>query len=553
MSYDDVIPLLGDFGKYQKRIYFLLCLPAILCAFHKLGNVFLIAEPQYRCQLPEELPNASYHLNKSELEKWYPYNTLDQKFSSCQMYNSINQSISCDEFIFDHDVYGYTAVIEWKLTCEKAYLIATGNSLFMFGVMLGSIGFGELSDRWGRKKTFFLSLVIQVVFGIIASFAPEFWTFSIARAIVGATTSGVFLVAYVIGLEMVGASKRMLAGTVCHMFFSGGYMLTALFAIYITDWRTLQFALTIPGLIFLTYWWIIPESARWLIAKNKVEEAKRLIQIAAKCNKASIADETLDKLLVPAEEVLKKEPDEKQASIFDIFLYPNLRKRSLIIFFDWFANNITYYGLSWNTNNLGGNPYINFVISGAVEIPAYIFLILTLNRWGRKNIMCGCMIVAGSALLLTMIIPKDLNWLTVTLAMVGKLAITASYGAVYIFSTEQFPTVIRNAGLGAGSTCARVGSMSAPYINILTHVWQPLPLLIFGSLALFGGIISLILPETLNRKLPETIEEGEAFGKKHVNNKSHTEEQDLNGVKVTDSQKETDDNINDNDLQDKDS
>lgn len=112
-----------------------------------------------------------------------------------------------------------------------------------------------------------------MVFGIIASFAPEFWTFTIARAVVGATTSGVFLVAYVIGnfrfflnhylfihitmtgLEMVGASKRMVAGTVCQMFFSVGYMLTAVFAIYITDWRPLQFALTIPGLVFLTYWW----------------------------------------------------------------------------------------------------------------------------------------------------------------------------------------------------------------------------------------------------------------------------------------------------------
>lgn len=48
MSYDEIIPLLGDFGRYQKRIYFLLCLPAILCAFHKLGTVFLVADPDYR-------------------------------------------------------------------------------------------------------------------------------------------------------------------------------------------------------------------------------------------------------------------------------------------------------------------------------------------------------------------------------------------------------------------------------------------------------------------------------------------------------------------------
>lgn len=58
-----------------------------------------------------------------------------------------------------------------------------------------------------------------------------------------------------------------------------------------------------------------------------------------------------------------------------------------------------------------------------------------------------------------------MNWLVITLAMIGKLAITASYGTVYIFSTEQFPTVIRNAGLGASSMIARVGSVFAPLIN----------------------------------------------------------------------------------------
>lgn len=74
-----------------------------------------------------------------------------------------------------------------------------------------------------------------------------------------------------------------------------------------------------------------------------------------------------------------------------------------------FSNSITYYGLSWNTSNLGGNDYLNFVVSGAVEIPAYLFLILTLNRWGRKHILCGCMVVAGVALLLTTAVPKGNN------------------------------------------------------------------------------------------------------------------------------------------------
>nr|CAD7456248.1 unnamed protein product [Timema tahoe] len=107
----------------------------------------------------------------------------------------------------------------------------------------------------------------------------------------------------------------------------------------------------------------------------------------------------------------------------------------------------------------------------------------------------------------------DMPWLLITFAMIGKLAITASYGTVYVFSAEQFPTVIRNVALGASSTCARVGGILAPYVNLLADYWQPLPLLIFGVLALTAGLFSLLLPETLDKKLPDTIEEGENFGK----------------------------------------
>lgn len=502
-----MVSRLGDFGPYQRKIYFLLCLPAILCAFQKMGNVFLVAEPNYRCRLPGELENASYHLNDSTLSTFYPKDKRD-KYSSCD--RIVDGKIEkCDSYIFDDTVYGYTSVIEYELTCSKAYLIATSNAIFMVGVMLGSIGFGEMSDRCGRKKTFFISIVLLLISGLVAAIAPELWSFTFARLMVGACTSGVFLVAYVIGLEMVGPSKRFIAGTVCQLFFSLGYMLVAVFAIYIHNWRWLQFALTIPGVVFLFYWWLIPESARWLLTKDRNAEAKKLIQTAAKYNKVMISDETLDELLVSA-----KPKDSTTTSIFHVFKYPNMRKKTLIIFFDWFVNNLTYYGLSWNSNNLGGDPYLNFVILGAVEIPGYSILLLFLNRWGRTKLMCCCMMIAGIALLLTIAVPANKQWLTITLAMIGKLSITASYGAVYILSTEQFPTVVRNAGLGAGSTMARFGSILAPYINALSHVWVPLPLLVFGSASLVGGLMSLVLPETLNKKLPETMEEGELFGKK---------------------------------------
>jgi MFS transporter, OCT family, solute carrier family 22 (organic cation transporter), member 4/5 len=397
--------------------------------------------------------------------------------------------------------------------CDKAWLRASADALFMIGVMLGSIIFGWMSDEYGRRKTFFASLVIQVVFGVLAAIAPEYITYSIARIIVGATTSGVFLVAYVIAMEMVGPKHRLFAGMVVMMFFSLGYMLTAAFAYYFTAWRELQLALTLFGVLFLTYWWLIPESTRWLISKNRIDEAKALIAKAAKYNKVTVPEEVLENLVDKPAEAEATNSGHKP-SVLDLFRYPNLRKKSLLIFFNWFVISGTYYGLSWNTNNLGGNALLNFVISGAIEIPAYTFLLFTLNKWGRKTILAGSMIFAGVVLLVTMVVPDNHAWLLVTCTMLGKLAITAAYGTIYIFSAEQFPTVIRNVGLGAASTSARVGGILAPYFILLADIWRPLPMLIFGAMAFAGGLLSSLLPETHDKKLPDTIAEGEIFGKK---------------------------------------
>ena len=74
-------------------------------------------------------------------------------------------------------------------------------------------------------------------------------------------------------------------------------------------------------------------------------------------------------------------------------------------------------------------------------------------------------------------------------------------------SAELFPTEVRNVGLGAASMAGRLGGILCPYLNLLAATWTPLPLCIYGGLALTGGCMALLLPETLGKRLPETVED----------------------------------------------
>lgn len=54
---------------------------------------------------------------------------------------------------------------------------------------------------------------------------------------------------------------------------------------------------------------------------------------------------------------------------------------------------------------------------------------------------------------------------------------------------------------------ARVGATISPFIPVLATFYKPLPFIVYGITASFGGLLALNLPETNNRKLPVTVEE----------------------------------------------
>lgn len=121
--------------------------------------------------------------------------------------------------------------------------------------MVGSMIFGGLSDTIGRKLVFTISLIIQLVGGILVAISPNYWSFVLARAIVGTSISGIYLTAYVIATEMVGPSKRRIAGVCVQLFWTIGYVGVAGLAALFPDWRNLQYAITLPSIFFLLYWW----------------------------------------------------------------------------------------------------------------------------------------------------------------------------------------------------------------------------------------------------------------------------------------------------------
>ncbi|XP_062576017.1 organic cation transporter protein-like [Saccostrea cucullata] len=537
MNFDDILIKLGEFGRYQKLLYFLaVCLPGISCGVYMVISVFLLGVPDHRCALPL-IQNDTYaiqsEIHRSLIDLYIPNTDPDDDtlvYDRCSYYvydntsfispNASRHKEKCSQWVYSEDVFKSTFAKEINLVCDDRYKTSLAKSLFFLGVLLGALGLGILSDAIGRKKTLCLSVIAMMASTIGLAWAPSYPVFVLIRICVGAATSGVFMTGFVIGMELVGPGKRLFAGVVNEIFFAVGLVLLAGVAFALRDWFWIELSLSIPTVVFISFWCILPESPRWLLSKGRIDEAEEILRKAAKVNNVTLPDKLFD------DDVMKKP---ETAALWNLFTSRVLLFRTLIIFFNWMVVSMTYYGLSLNTGNLGGDFYVNFLISGVVEFPAYALCLILLDRWGRKKCHCTSMLLGGIACLCTIFTisfgGKEFQWLTTTLAMIGKLGSAAAFAVIYVFSAELYPTVVRNAGMGASSCCARIGGILAPYVAdsgvlIGGQFGQAVPLVIFGGASVLAGLLSLKLPETLDESLPETIDDGIAFGTPEYRKKS---------------------------------
>lgn len=190
MNYDDVLPHLsktGTFGKFQKKIYFLLCLPTIVCAFHKLAGVFLLDVPNHRCKLDNELESAAFALPEKVWQASFPFDEVRKEYSKCEFYRNASgldfETVRCTEFVWDTSAVESSAVKSFELICDRAQLRASADSMMMLGTLIGSYAFGDMSDKFGRKPTFMAALLIQVVFGLGVAIAPGFISYTVCRMV----------------------------------------------------------------------------------------------------------------------------------------------------------------------------------------------------------------------------------------------------------------------------------------------------------------------------------------------------------------------------------
>jgi len=493
---DQVLAALGNIGRWQVQIIMITGLMSTPTCWHVLIMTFMNASVPSWC-----IPSPT--LTVEESQHWKDLSL------ACHIQNDEGVNSTCSHWQFDKAQFSSTIKSEFLLVCDRDHLASFAQTIYFIAMVFGVMTFGILSDIVGRKKVLIPLLVCMSISGIITSYMPSFEWFIAGRMLNAFFVIGIFETTFTFLLEFVGGNKwSTIVGMGFEYFWVLGWLTLAVWAYLIRDWRNLVFYTSIPSLGSIVLIWLVPESPRWLVARGRLEEAEEVVRQGAEVNRITL----------PASWRLKPIKQENAgegfSNVLNLFKKPTMRTKTLILYYEFFVNSFAYYGLTMNIGDLAAdNVYLNFTVSGLLEIPSYGLAIVILLYGGRRIPYFGSMLLCGVSLLSISFVPEGHPTVVLVIALFGKMCITFSFGVIFLYGAELFPTEIRTSGIGSASFVGRFGGMFAPWVEQAGRAYQmpQLTVTVFGICALIGAALAVWLPETQGRELPYTVDEAETL------------------------------------------
>ena len=327
---------------------------------------------------------------------------------------------------------------------NNAQIASISSSVFA-GEILGSLFWGPVADKYGRKLAFIAACAVMTVGGLLSGLSPDFFSLVAFRAMVGFGVGG-STIPFDLMAEFLPAEERGGFLMFIEYFWTVGGIFVICMAWWLLkyySWRILAMVTCLPigiACIYATFY--LPESPRWLLIKDRRKDAEAVVESAAKLNGVDIGE---FKLIMSEEEV-----DEAAVAELPFYMmYAPLFERHMIkitiyMTLVWTCSSFVYTGLiffvirsyssesgSDEEDNGCSFNYPPILESSAAEFFGTTVVILVINKLGRVRSQVMSYTIGAIAVLLMGFSRSDKTMFFV-FAMIGRAMAMGSTCATWV-------------------------------------------------------------------------------------------------------------------------
>ncbi len=335
----------------------------------------------------------------------------------------------------------------------------------LIGTIIGAITIGKPADRYGRKNTLYVIAILYLVSALGSALAWDWYSFLFFRLIGGLAVGGASVVSpmYIAEISPAKFRGRLVAITQFNIVFG---VLLAFFSNYIitemqlgpVEWRWMFGVETIPAALFFILLFRNPYSPRWLIAKNRVSEARAVLEDFGTDNGS------VDKEIEEIQASLQHEQEgEKEVLLSRKYLKPIMLAVLIAMFNQLSGINAIMYYLPHIFKMAGAgaeSAMLQTVLVGGINLIMTMLALMVIDNFGRKNLMLigsvGYIVslstVAWAFFTYGTEFTDSGSWIVLASLLLFVASHAVGQGAViWVFLSEIFPNKVRAKGQALGT------------------------------------------------------------------------------------------------------
>ncbi|XP_021063501.2 solute carrier family 22 member 14 [Mus pahari] len=507
-KFASVLGAIGEFGTFQWRLVVLTFIPSILSTFFMFSHHFLLTAQRPYCNTSWILEVGPNLTEDEQLNLTLP-RAPNGSFLTCLMYIPVpwdldsiihfglNYTETCKFGWIYPFAHTRSLINEFDLVCGNEPYKENGQTVFLSGVLTGSLLFGFLSDKLGRYPVILLSLLGFLIFGFGTAFVSSFYQYLFFRFFVAQASVGYAICSVSLVMEWLVGEHRAQAVILQHCFLTIGVIFLTGLAYKVAHWRLLCLLGSVPMFPLICNIWVLRESPRWLMVRGKVEEAKKVLCYAAEVNKKTIPLNLLSELQIPGKKVAK-------ASILDFCTNQHLFKVVLAVGCVWFTISYISFTLSLKMNDFGLDIYFVQVVPSIVAVPARLCCITLLEYFGRKWALNLTLFLVTFTCLFLLFLPQEPKSTIILTLVLAEFSMAGAVSLFFIYTAELLPTVLRSTGLGMVSLAWAAGAISS--MTIFKQTKTQLPIFFCCLCCVLALCFSSLVPETGNESFRDSVE-----------------------------------------------